>query len=245
MGLRHIRARLHSIYSKSPVWAEHYTQFTKHTTDDVKLINPVFCSTVIENCIKLEIPRVAELIRQSIICSASGDRLIKKFPTPYVMYAEVVDIPNKEHIILCYKAKHLISCLEYHRLRKSLRFASIVFERKEFEAYERVLGSSFLAKPVTLKPVPEIVHLKTIVRLEGKHRKQQLHDAKGIAQYVYRLATANPDEPIKLKDYTDELSSPLYNVSAPAITASWNGLPSYIKLSHRHPERRQDNGQDK
>lgn len=233
MSLNHLRAQIKSIFCKSPIWAEHYTSWIDHSKNHVSLNSPVFGSQLFENCRELELTRVIDLICQSIKLSSRANSLLRKFPTPYLMYGEHINVNNNTHIALCVKAVDKCSCTEYIRGFGRLCFSRLVFDRDEFHEFEKLYGTSFLKKRITLKSVPEVVHLKNVIRLEGKHQKQQFNDAKGIAKYVYRLASQKPGVKIKLNDFKKELSDYPYNVSVPVAAASWHGLPSEIKHHHR------------
>lgn len=232
MRFRHLRARIRSIVHL-PTRAEHYIGLSDNVLPCVSLENPIFGSTILEHCIKSELPRVIELIKQSVVCTADGDRLIRKFPTPYIIRGELVSIDRNIHSVICSKAIDTESCIEYRYMQPRFCFSSLVFDRDEFKKFEKTIGASFLAKPITQIQAPATIYTKTIIRLDGKHRKQQMHDAEMVARYVYRLATITDGVTKTLEDYHREITGGSYSVSTAAAAASWSGLPSEIKYRHR------------
>lgn len=235
MELRHIRARFRSIVRNQPIQAEQDTGFSCKDVEYKNLRNPVFGSTLHDRCIKAGEQKLIEYIAQSIIISASKNPELRRrnFPTPYVIVKDSPDIITGEHMAICIKAKQYQSCMMYTYGFGKFDFSSLAFDRDEFAQYERVIGASILSNPITCKKVPSVVHLKTIVRLDGAHRKVHLADAMGVAKYFYDLGLNQQPKRVKMVPYFEEIMNSRYGVSKAAATACWKCVPNDRKAVGR------------
>ena len=233
MSIRHLRARLTSFSKRYPISSEIHAKFSDTKLEFKKLENPVFGSTLLAHCIQSEIPRIIGLIRQSVACSASGDRMERKFPTPFVIKFERVYLAEKIHTATCLKAMEIESCMEYRRGIRQFSFSSLAFDRDEFFQYENVIGQGLLTRPITCKEIPSVVHLKTIIRLEKDTRRFHLDDAVGVAKYFYNLGSMVNKEKITQKEYSEQIEGHPYGVSNATATACWREIPTWLKSYHR------------
>lgn len=259
MKFRHILSMITSMLTKKSMIAEHYYNPRSDRSDIYEIINPIFCSTVIEQCDDSD----AQRIMHYIVSTINGVRLShgvdnpQKFATPYIVLDESPDVHESNHIAYCIKSNDIDSYYSYDNGKKYFNLYRIAFRRDELltycEAYKESLPS--MAGIINRNAGPinaalcnidtininsnntrsdESIRYDTTV-LNSIDDEQYANDIRAISQFFLTFRERYKNKLISEDEFMQEMKKTENSVSHLGAKQAWKWVPNESKRRRGRP----------
>lgn len=263
MKLRHIKAMLVSMLSKSNMIAEYYYKPKSDRSDIYEIVNPIFCSTVIEQCDESDIERLLHYIKETIndidngYCSDEQ----QKFATPYIVLDESPNIREGHHVAYCIKSSDIDSYYSYDNGTRYFNWYRIAFFRDELFSYCASYKDSL---PSTINIIKcntgatnsvscsidtlninsnntqsdESVSYDTTI-LNSIDDEEYANDIRAISQFFLTFKETYKNKLISEDEFMREMKKTENSVSTPGAKQAWKWVPNDFKRKKGRPRKKQ------